>query len=318
MKTKIVYVLTSDESDIYLEQTLLSVFSLRMHNREAFVELVVDKCSDEALVNKRAEILKYIDFKNVISVPSHYNKIQSSRWLKTSLRKHVDGDYLFIDSDTIITDDLSAIDNVESDIAAVPDGHVNLGVIPYNSTKLKALAEKDGWTYNEDQPYYNSGVMFVKDSELACRLYDNWHTAWKKGVAEGKHVLDQSYLAASNERLGYVIQKLDGVWNCQIVRNGLPYFVDAKIIHLLGFGFHSQCPPWRFYDKKIYDEIKAFGCIPDSVSQLVNNAKYAFSDSVTIVADEEAAIVRSRLFRILRKHPQIGSIYDSISRFIKP
>jgi hypothetical protein len=42
MKTKIVYVVTSDETDVYLKQALLSVFSLRKHNPNAYAELVVD------------------------------------------------------------------------------------------------------------------------------------------------------------------------------------------------------------------------------------------------------------------------------------
>ena len=42
MKTKIVYAVVSDESDVYLEQVVLSAYSLRQHNPTAFVELVVD------------------------------------------------------------------------------------------------------------------------------------------------------------------------------------------------------------------------------------------------------------------------------------
>ena len=42
MKTKIVYVVTSDETVVYLEQVLLSVFSFWKHNPNAYAELVVD------------------------------------------------------------------------------------------------------------------------------------------------------------------------------------------------------------------------------------------------------------------------------------
>jgi len=42
MKTKIVYVHTCSVQDIYLEQTLVSILSLRRHNPDTVVELVTD------------------------------------------------------------------------------------------------------------------------------------------------------------------------------------------------------------------------------------------------------------------------------------
>ena len=42
MKTKIVYTIVSDENDIFFEQALLSIYSLRKYNPDAFVELVID------------------------------------------------------------------------------------------------------------------------------------------------------------------------------------------------------------------------------------------------------------------------------------
>ena len=68
MNTKIVYVVASDETDFYLEQTLLSVFSLRKHNPDAYVELVVDQDTDTTITGKKGEILKYVDNKVVVNV----------------------------------------------------------------------------------------------------------------------------------------------------------------------------------------------------------------------------------------------------------
>ena len=53
MNTKIVYTLVSDDSDTYLEQALLSVYSLRIHNPRAIVELAVDQFTAMTLVDKR-------------------------------------------------------------------------------------------------------------------------------------------------------------------------------------------------------------------------------------------------------------------------
>ena len=126
MKTKIVYAVVSDEKDVYLEEVFLSTYSLRLHNPDAFVELVVDSKTDATIKGDRERMLKYIDKKTVVNVPEHYNKVQTSRYLKTSLRQTVEGDFLFIDSDTIITDSLADADSLTGNVMMVLDYHVSL------------------------------------------------------------------------------------------------------------------------------------------------------------------------------------------------
>lgn len=53
MKTKIVYVLVSDEKDLYLEQAWLSVYSLRLHNPTAYVVVLMDDNTERSLVGKQ-------------------------------------------------------------------------------------------------------------------------------------------------------------------------------------------------------------------------------------------------------------------------
>ena len=43
MKTKIVYCIVSNDEDIYLEQAWVSIYTLRRHNPDAEVILLVDK-----------------------------------------------------------------------------------------------------------------------------------------------------------------------------------------------------------------------------------------------------------------------------------
>ena len=63
MKTKIVYVVTSDENDVYLEQALLSVFSLRKHNSNVYVELVEDQDTDATISGEKKLLLLNTAFK---------------------------------------------------------------------------------------------------------------------------------------------------------------------------------------------------------------------------------------------------------------
>ena len=118
MQTKIIYTLVSENSDYYLEQALISVYSLRKHNPEATVELVVDKDTAATLVEKRSKIKEYVTSIVEIDVPREYDKKRRSRFLKTNLRQLVKGDYLFIDCDTVICGKLDEIDAFDGDLAA--------------------------------------------------------------------------------------------------------------------------------------------------------------------------------------------------------
>ena len=178
MRTKIVYVLTSTEQDLFLEQTLLSVYSLRLYNADADILLVVDDNTDKTLVGQRRDILKYVSQKIVVNIPSIYNQKQRSRFLKTSLRDIVQGDFLFIDSDTIIVDSLADIDNINVIIGAVPDLHE--GKIPVNKL-YRHYIRKMNWKISVGT-YFNSGVLFCKDTFDAYTFYHNWHENWLDSV----------------------------------------------------------------------------------------------------------------------------------------
>ena len=63
MNTKFVYAVVSDDSDIYLEQTYVSILSLRRHNKNAYVVLVIDDSTELTLNQYRSQILKQVSEK---------------------------------------------------------------------------------------------------------------------------------------------------------------------------------------------------------------------------------------------------------------
>ena len=69
MKTKIVYVLVSDEKDLYLEQAWLSVYSLRLHNPTAYVVVLMDDNTERSLVGKRNKFCELVTEIKVVDVP---------------------------------------------------------------------------------------------------------------------------------------------------------------------------------------------------------------------------------------------------------
>lgn len=316
MKTKIVYVLSSSEEDIYLEQLFLSLYSLRIHNASVLVELVVDKQTDATLKGKRELVLKYIDKKIVLDVPDEYNKAERSRWMKTCLRKYVAGDYLFLDTDTIIADKLDEVDDFKGDIGAVLNCHIPIGHHTAKK-KMKKWSKRDGWTFRDDLKYYNSGVMFVKGSDLSYNFYNSWHERWKEGIKKYRHYADQSSLAATNEEYHFPITELEGIWNCQLLKNGLPYLEASKIIHYLDFGVYSKTKPWYFYDEEIYKEIKTTGILTDIIKCNVRHAKCAFPKMVSLMADQDLKISQSYIFMCLKNNKSCFAILDFIALILR-
>lgn len=282
METKIVYSIVSETSDIFLEQLLVSVYSLRLHNPEAYVIAVMDKDTNKSLVGERAECLKYIDETKVVDVPNEYSNKMRSRFIKTQLRKYVEGDFLFIDSDTVVTCSLEEIDAIKkqnADIFMVLDEHKTYS--RFNSPYLDKL-KHIGWDhlYKSFQPYYNSGVILMKDNEETRQFSESWYQNWLFECSKGLF-FDQPalfYTLVNNNNLR--VEELSGEWNCQISRDCSDYISHSKIIHYFNSRSNvSRYPSIKYflYGNQPFDAIKKNGGkITDEILYFLRHPRLAF------------------------------------------
>lgn len=323
MNTKIVYALVSNDNDIYLEQTLVSIYSLRLYNSDAKVILVVDEDTDKTIHGKRSEILKYIDEKIIIKVPKQYTQIQRSRFLKTTLRQHIIGDYLFIDSDTIITSELNGIDTFPYEIGAVKDYHLNLKEIP-GLKEIQRRAKIINWNITDkDIIYFNSGVIIAKDTPCVHQLYATWHSIWLESI-EKKLNFDQPSLGKANAECNYPIKEIDGIWNCQILMRGLKYLHKAHIIHyfssMSSFAYDSQQPIYFFLTKGIFHEIKDLGYIPETLIKQIKNAQSAFSTNYEIYYGKNLSFTNTTVCKLCKRiyfnYPRVFNSIENIIKFL--
>lgn len=214
MRTKIVYVLTSTPEARYIEKAQIAIFSARYHNPTVHIVLLVDDRTNMLFVGARAELLKYVSEKIVVNFSSNVDVIERSRWLKTNVRKLIIGDFLFLDIDTIVLKTLQSIDDYACAIGAVFDYQVPLVQYPksiynYVKNKLDAL----GMDITNEKHYFNSGVMYVKDVDVAHQLYDKWFKYWEDWL-DRPFIGDQPHLCRANSEMGHIITALPGVWNC--------------------------------------------------------------------------------------------------------
>lgn len=245
MKTKLVYVLTCDPECTYIEQALISIWSARHHNPNAYIVLLVDDITNTLLKEGRGKLLEYISEKIVIDLPAGMFMRERSRWIKTSVRNLISGDFLFIDIDTIITSSLDIIDSNTAEVAAVLDYHMNVENYPsFLKDLLKKRLDKIGVDINKVSCYFSSGVMYVKDCATSRCLYEKWHNAWFKGLSNG-FIGDQPYLLKADMDMEGVISTLDWKWNCIMYTYPKNEF-QAYILHFsafenMSFLFDNNC-----------------------------------------------------------------------------
>ena len=123
---KYVYVLTSSEKDTYYEQFLLSAASMRVYNPDSEVIALVDDKTKQGLTGKRAGYEKLVSSVKVITPPNELSQKEVSRWIKTSIHHYIEGEFILIDCDTVITDKLEHDFPKNIKIGAVLDTHVTL------------------------------------------------------------------------------------------------------------------------------------------------------------------------------------------------
>ena len=231
MKTNVVYVIVSNEKSVYLEQAFVSIWSLKKYNPSTNVILVMDNTSNDYYNSAGYLELDYLIDKVIVhafddSCTNHYR----SRWLKTNLCELISEDFLFLDTDTIVLGDLSDLDSFKGNIGAVEDLHQptlsSCRYLSFITRKTKQI----GWDeFDLSKPYYNSGVLLVRNTEISRSFFKQWHENWMFGNSKGCP-MDQLSLNYTN-RTNDTIVHIDDKYHCQILGNGLNYLRQALVIH---------------------------------------------------------------------------------------
>ena len=310
MKTKVLYVLVSNQEDVFLEQTYISIYSLRKHNPSVHVTILIDDVTDESLCGIRANILKLIDEKIVVNLDRKLTNKYKSRVLKTNMRNYVDGDFLYIDSDTIILSDLSEADTINEDIAAVFELNRcikdNLG----RKSAIEPL-ERIGGHLDESDEYYNSGVIFVKDNAETKNFFQSWYNTWQEGTKVNVF-FDQPALGVLNHKLGNKIKQLSGDWNCQ-GRYGARYYRTAKIFHYL----YDASFDHPLMSKNLFKGLKDNGTISDEIEGIISNPFIFMSPINEVLTGNDIALIHSRYYSAIRsfqrKCPQLFNGIDGFN-----
>lgn len=254
-KLQIVYVVTFSDSNYYFEQALLSICSARMHNPEADIRIVTDPVSGEQIDGWRQRALDEYRCEVVVAqVPKEFNMVERSRYLKTSLRLLLEGDFLFVDTDTVICRPLDEVAETEGDVCAVLDRHVRWQENSY-MIFADARAKLAGIEIARGDAYFNSGVMYVRDTSAARKFYQVWSAMWHKTLEKGFHY-DQIAMFQADAQCGRIIRELNGKWNCQLGGLFINYLHDAYIIHYYASSNVDRYKLYKFKYEETYQEVR--------------------------------------------------------------
>lgn len=295
MITKIVYVLASGYGDLFYEQCLISVLSARQSNPDGHIVLVCDDSTRQSLSGLRSEIINLVS--EVIEVPftPNVDNFIRSRRMKLLLRELIKGDFLYVDCDTIIIQDLSEVDKWPYSVAAVLDGHSKLKGHPMWSFFEKQNAHLD-YPFEQVDSYFSGGVIYSKDNDTSRLFFDTWNQNYQISIKSGIK-LDEPPLSKTNYDLKFAIAELDGRWNCQ-VRFGALYLANAKILH---FCSKKNMPVSVLADKTYLMKVKRYGVKTPHLNEYISNWMLSMPSHMCISCGVDSVFNTSSQYETARK-----------------
>ena len=220
----------------FYNQMMISIASLRYRVFTGRVYVVTDDRTASRLTGEqRGELEKYEAKVITVDAPEDFSAAERSRYLKTSLRTRVTGDFLYLDSDTIFADRLPE---------QVSKAELALALEQYDSLRSRTAEEaapecfsfrvrkeymQCGYDDSKIRVFYNGGVIWSRDTEKSRLFFRKWHEAWLAGREKGI-LLDQPSLNETNRLMGDPIEMLDGIWNVQVTRPYSQKYIDRAII----------------------------------------------------------------------------------------
>jgi hypothetical protein len=237
------------------------------------------------------------------------------------MRKHVQGDFFYIDCDTIISDKLDVSFSPDIKIGAVLDAHVPFSQHQLYNTEKKELDTLLGFNTTKYDQYFNGGAVFCKDIDIVHDFFSRWNFLWLETTKKYLYV-DQPSFNQSNIDFNNIVTEISGIWNCQIVQNGLPYLHNAKVIHYFATSHNVFLHPYLLASSSILSKIKETGSLPLNSVNLLNEVKGAFITNSRIIADQRIFDILdssyfSKLFWLRENFPKTFSKINSFLTLIK-
>lgn len=235
---QVVYDLTRDGIDAgkgYLNALLLSASSLRRHVPDVHITCCCDSAMADHVRSLQEPNTRLVD-RWMECADATGGPIHRSRFIKTSLRHRLDGPFVYLDCDSVVTGSLDPMWGCSHDLGFTVDAFFSdrPGQFP---GWLNSHYRRLGW--KTPRCYYNGGVFFAADNACTRRFFERWHANWRQSVQAGL-VFDQPPLNAALTQLQPSLQLFSGMYNFLVGREERQLTSEVRIVMLLA----SQGPLW--------------------------------------------------------------------------
>lgn len=279
---KFVYVVVSEKDDFYVEDCAVSIYSLKKYNKDIKVCVICDTNTYDLIVAKKKYFLDIVDDIIPVCLYNDYTAQQRSRFLKTSVRTLIDGDFIFIDSDTIITGDLKELLSFKQDIGAVKTqdsmswckDNQHFHFKRYN--RQRNLPED--FNYEIDH-YFNSGMIVCRDTQKARDFYNTWHKSWIESSEKYCFHQDQCDFNRTNALYDNLVTEINGKYNFSAIYpgNSMKFFNDCKIFHY--FSTSVKLKKIKIKDPGLLERLSKNG-ITSEIDNLIKNIKLEYLQNI--------------------------------------
>lgn len=295
------------------------IFSKAIYPPPVCEVVVLSDVETAARIKRRPALFKMINELKVVQVPGNYSNELRSRVIKTNIRNLVDGDFLFIDTDTIICDSLESVDNLNvTNLAMVPELHGHFNEHVYFDSTCQDVKRIFGIDVSDSPYWFNSGCMLVKDNEMIRKFFTKWQENWEYSAIQKNESSDQRALLKTDKEFGYIIECLPDIYNSQVAMT-IQYFFDAKIVHFwhMRSRFTSDVDYSPFCNKEIYKAIRTNNGISDDIAYTILHCKSSFRSPSMIVGKKQIYLLYSSFFNILgRKYLESSTVKRITDWFI--
>lgn len=287
--------------------------SLRRHNPEAHIVLVTDAPTYSRIDSKHESIKGYISETVVADVPETMTPIQRSRYLKTSLRQRVEGDFLYLDVDTVI---MRPIGDRDFPLEMVLGGVKNVHFGQPHGIKYDEYIKRTGKHLDSCAFYPNGGVLFARDVDSAHEFFNRWHDMWIRENRDLGIGIDQPSLAQANSSLGCPLKELPGTFNCQTnTRQCKEFLFNPYILHYYAAVDSNHFFPFK--NTAVLEKIRLEGITPEIERMLDNPQLYFFKQWIVLEGEDASGYNApwSRFNRNLsRRFPILNKLAKPLSR----
>ena len=197
MSQQVCFVLTSDGRDVHADLTLISAQFVRRANPNISIVVLCDEESAGCFTRTQNPLIAHID--GLVAVPTPPGSPGfRNRFVKTQMRRHLKGPFLYLDADTLVLKSLDEIFSCNSSVAAVSNHNGPANPCQIFDEEL-AVFYRMGWPIPKNY-YINGGVLYLSDKDESHSFCEIWHAKWRAASKlTGTHFDQPSLNSALNE-----------------------------------------------------------------------------------------------------------------------